>query len=265
MILASDRLMQIRHYLYLNGMTGIHDLASEVDASLATIRRDLQRLEKQGLIIRTHGGAALADSVDREVAFETRESHALDHKRAIANEAFLHLERGSAVFFDAGTTVLQLARRLRIDPMPLTVFSNNITVSEALSGIEGVEMNLLGGRLRHANRSLVGILAEQAIENLWFDQVFLGTSAVQSDGTISTPDSEEASLNAAMMRRSKECFLLTDSTKFGRRSTYRVGHLDQISCVITDTDMDDAQVLALRERGHTIILASHSNDGLLER
>lgn len=258
MILASDRLMQIRHYLYLNGMTGVHDLAREVDASLATIRRDLQRLEKQGIISRTHGGAALADSVDREVAFETRESQALDHKRAIADAAFQRLKRGSAVFFDAGTTVLQLARRLRIDPMPLTVFSNNITVSETLSGIEGVEMILLGGRLRHANRSLVGILAEQAIENLWFDQVFLGTSAVQSDGTISTPDSEEATLNAAMMRRTEECFLLTDSTKFGRRSTYRVGHLDQVSCVFTDTELDDAQALALREHGHTIVLSSHS-------
>ena len=256
--MASDRLTQIRHYLYLNGMTGVHELAEQVDASLATIRRDLQRLEEQGIVIRTHGGASLAESVDREVAFETRENQALDHKRAIADEAFSCLKRGSAVFFDAGTTVLQLARRLRIDPMPLTVFSNHITVSAALSGVEGVEMILLGGRLRHANCSLVGILAEQAIENLWFDQVFLGASAVQPDDTISTPDGEEASLNAAMMRRTEECFLLVDSMKFGRRSTYKVGHLDQVSCVFTDTELDPGQVQALRERGHKLVLAGHA-------
>ncbi|KXV60748.1 DeoR family transcriptional regulator, partial [Gluconobacter japonicus] len=65
--MASDRLTQIRHYLYLNGMTGVHELAEQVDASLATIRRDLQRLEEQGIVIRTHGGASLAESVDREV------------------------------------------------------------------------------------------------------------------------------------------------------------------------------------------------------
>lgn len=258
--MVSERLMQIRHHLYLNGMTGIHDLAEAVDASLATVRRDLHRLETMGVVRRTHGGAILAESMDREVAFETRESQALDQKRAIADAAFHRLKRGGAVFFDAGTTVLQLARRLRIDPMPLTVFSNNITVSEALSGVDGVEIVLLGGRLRHANRSLVGILAEQAIENLWFDQVFLGTSAVQSDDTLSTPDGEEASLNAAMMRRSEECFVLTDSSKFGRRSTYRVGHLDQVSCIFTDADLDKTHLQGLQERGHQIVMAHTTSE-----
>ncbi|WP_249206724.1 DeoR/GlpR family DNA-binding transcription regulator [Gluconobacter cerinus] len=257
-LLASDRLAQIRHYLYLNGMSGVHELARQVDASLATIRRDLQLLEEQGIVIRTRGCASLTASIDREVAFEARENHALEHKRAIADQAFCRIERGSKVFFDAGTTVLQLARRLRISPMPLTVFSNNIMVSEMLSGVEGVETILLGGRVRHTNRSLVGLLAEQALEKLWFDQVFLGASAVQPDATISTPDEEEARLNALMMKRTDTCFLLVDSTKFARHSTYSVGFLDQVSCIFTDTDLDARQVQSLRDEGHDVVLAGHA-------
>ncbi|EHH68738.1 DeoR/GlpR family DNA-binding transcription regulator [Gluconobacter morbifer] len=252
--MAGDRLTRIRRYLYFNGMTGVHELAEQMEASLATVRRDLQRLEEQGVIVRTHGGAALADAVEREVAFEAREHQQLDNKRAIADLVFPHIRRGSAVFLDAGTTVLQLARRLRLDPMPLTVFTNNMTVADTLSGTDGVDVNLLGGRVRHFNRCLVGLLAEQAIEGLWFDQVFLGASAVQPDDTISTPDSGEASLNAVMMRRTDDCLLLADSSKFGRHSTFRVGRLDQISRIFTDHELEEDVGRSLRERGHQLFL-----------
>ncbi|WP_342627027.1 DeoR/GlpR family DNA-binding transcription regulator [Nguyenibacter vanlangensis] len=237
-----DRLTQIRRYLYLNGMTGIHELAEKVDASLATIRRDLQRLEEQGVIIRTHGGAAIAETVGMEIAFEAREHQRLEDKRAIADAAFAQLRPGSAVFFDAGTTVLQMAHRLRLDPMPLTVFSNNIAVAEALMGMDQVQVILLGGRVRAGNRSVVGVLSEQVIDGLWFDQLYLGASAVQPDNTIATPDSDEARLNAAMLKHATERYLLADSSKFNRHSTYRVGKLDQVSRVFTDSGLDEEWV-----------------------
>ncbi|MBS1062730.1 DeoR/GlpR family DNA-binding transcription regulator [Gluconobacter wancherniae] len=253
--MVADRLTQIRRYLYLNGMTGVHELAEKIDASLATVRRDLQRLEDEGIIVRTHGGAAIAESKDREIAFETREKLNIENKRAIAQAAFPHLKKGSAVFFDSGTSVLQFARLLRLDPMPLKVFSNNILIAETLSGVSGIDMTLLGGKVRHTQRSIVGWLAEQVIGGLWFDQAYLGAHAVQSDDSIATPDGEEASLNAAIMRRTDECHLLADHTKFDRHSTYRVGGLNQLSHIFTDTKLDPARLRALRERGHKIIVA----------
>ncbi|MBV1833601.1 DeoR/GlpR family DNA-binding transcription regulator [Komagataeibacter pomaceti] len=244
---APDRLTQIRRYLYLNGATGVHELAEKVDASLATIRRDLQRLEEQGVIIRTHGGATIADSVGLEIAFEARENQNLEDKRAIADAAFAMLRPNTAVFLDAGTTVLQLARRLRLDPMPLTVFSNNICVAEALMGIDCIQIILLGGRVRQSNRSVVGALSEQVIEGLWFDQLYLGASAVQPDNTIATPDSDEASLNAAMLKHASERYLLVDSGKFGRHSTYRVGRLDQITQIFTDANLGEEWVARMQQ------------------
>jgi DeoR family fructose operon transcriptional repressor len=151
------------------------------------------------------------------------------------------------VFFDAGTTVLQLAKRLRVTPVPLTVFTNSLAVAEVLFGIEPVQLFMLGGRLRHENKCVVGPLAEQAIEGLWFDQLYLGASAVQSDNTVSTPDGEEARLNASMLKRSSEHFLLVDSSKFGRHATYRVAPLKEISHVFTDDALSEPWISRLRQ------------------
>ena len=173
-------------------------------------------------------------STGTELAFSVREGDGLATKRAIADAAFSWLRPRSAVFLDAGTTVLQLAKRLRLTPMPLTVFTNSLAVAEILFGIEPVQVFMLGGRLRHENKCVVGPLAEQVIEGLWFDQLYLGASAVQPDCTIATPDGEEARLNGLMLKRSSEHVLLVDSSKFGRHATYRVAPLEEMSHVFTD-------------------------------
>lgn len=260
--MQSDRLAQIRNYLYAHGSTGIHQLAQAMDVSLATLRRDLQRLEETGTIVRSHGGAAIAETAGTELGFTLRESRGLSVKRAIANAAFRRLAPRTAVFFDAGTTVLQLAKRLRLAPIPLTVFTNSLAVLEVLFGVEEVQVFMLGGRLRHENKCVVGLLAEQAIDGLWFDQLFLGASAVQPDGTVATPDGDEARLNASMLRRSTEHFLLVDSSKFGRHATYRVASLKEMSHIFTDAGLPEGWRARLRQADASHTLASpEDHDG----
>ena len=254
--MQSARLTRIRHHLYTHGTTGIHALAAAMDVSLATLRRDLQRLEEQGGITRTHGGAAIAESSGTELAFSVRESHGLVVKRTIANEAHAMLRPRSAVFFDAGTTVLQLAKRLRVTPVPLTLFTNSLAVAEVLFGVEPVQVFMLGGRLRHENKCVVGPLAEQAIEGLWFDQLYLGATAVQPDNTVATPDGDEARLNALMIKRSSEHFLLVDSSKFGRNATYRVAPLKDISRIFTDDALSDPWRNRLQQMDVPVTLAA---------
>ncbi len=242
-----DRLTQIRHYLYTHGSTGIHELARAMEISLATVRRDLQRLEEIGVVTRTHGGAMLAESAGSEIAFSVRETSLLVQKRTIANAAFAFLRPHSAVFLDAGTTVLQLAKRLQVTPLPLTLFTNSLAVAEVLFGVEPVQVFMLGGRLRHENKCVVGPLAEQAIEGLWFDQLYLGGSAVQPDNTLATPDGDEARLNASMVRRSTERVLLVDGSKFGRHATYRVAALSEMSHIVTDRGLPEPWRLRLQK------------------
>ncbi len=228
-----DRLDAIRSHLYANGFTNIQALADSVGASLATIRRDLQVLEREGAIDRIHGGARIAEGSSVEMAFQERAKRNLSAKRAIAAAAYELLVPHATVFLDAGTTVLQLARLIRLNPLPLRIFTNGLAVAQEFLNVPNLEVSLLGGQLRNENASLVGPEAEAMLDSLWFDQLFLGVSAIGLDGAIYSVDSAEASLNRCMLARAAQCFLLADSSKFGTMATYRVAPLSSVR-IVTD-------------------------------
>ncbi|WP_104668234.1 DeoR/GlpR family DNA-binding transcription regulator [Ensifer adhaerens] len=232
--IKSDRLDAIRSHLYANGFSTIQDLADAVGASLATVRRDLQVLEHDGVIDRVHGGARIADGSSVEMAFQEREKRQLSAKRAIANAAYQLLSPRTTVFLDAGTTVLQLARLIRLNPMPLRIFTNGLIVAQEFLNVPDLEVVLLGGQLRSENASLLGPQAEAMLEAIWLDQLFLGASAVSPDGAIYSVDSAEASLNRCMLNRSANRYLLADSSKFGMMATYKVAPLN-VAKLVTDT------------------------------
>lgn len=228
-----DRLDAIRSHLYAHGFSNIQSLAESVGASFATIRRDLQVLEREGAIDRVHGGARIAEGSSVELAFQERAKRNLSAKRAIARAAYKLLAPHATVFLDAGTTVLQLARLIRLNPMPLRIFTNGLAVAQEFLNVPNLEVSLLGGQLRNENASLVGPQAEAMLETLWFDQLFLGVSAIGLDGAIYSVDSAEASLNRCMLSRAAQQFLLADSSKFGTMATYRVAPLASVR-IVTD-------------------------------
>ena len=229
-----DRASAIRQHLYAKGHSTVAELAEVVGASEPTVRRDLLALEQTGALVRTHGGARIAEVSGAEVAFETREQINLGAKRAIGEAAHARLRPGTAVFLDAGTTVLQLARCLRLHPLPLRVFTTCLPVAQLLLPVPGLTITLLGGTLRAQNASVVGTLAEDALERLWFDQVFLGAGAVSEAGEITSADEQEARINRRTLTRSTEVALMADADKFGPRLTYQVAPLPRGLHVITD-------------------------------
>ena len=251
-----DRLEAIRHHLYTRGTSTIEALATATGASAATIRRDLVLLEQQGIVSRTHGGARIASEAHVEVEFRARERHRLVEKRAIAGMAYDTLRPRTVVFLDAGTTVLQLAHRLRVSPIPLAVFTNGLLVAQTLMGVPKLRVTLLGGHLRSENASLVGPAAEAMLDELWFDRLFLGATAIGDDCAVYSLDSAEASLNARMMSRSAGTTVLADSTKFGRRTTYRVTPLTAATAVISDRQLDGAHRRRLAEAGVALSIAT---------
>ncbi len=230
----AERLDAIRSHLYANGYSTIQALADSVGASPATIRRDLQILERDGAIDRVHGGARIAEGSSVELAFQERSKRNISAKRAIATAAYALLAPRTAIFLDAGTTVMQLARLIRINPLPLRIFTNGLAVAQEFLDISNLEVVLLGGQLRSENASLVGPQAEAMLESIWFDQLFLGASAIGPDCAIYSVDSAEASLNQRMLTRSAQRYLLADSSKFGLMATYKVAPLASSACVITD-------------------------------
>ena len=251
-----ERLSLICQHLYSHGESTIQTIADIADASLATVRRDLLSLEADGTIHRTHGGARIAKSAGVEVAFDLRENQNLFAKRAIAEVAYEQIVPRSSVFLDAGTTVLQLARRLRLDPVPLSVFTNCLNVAQVLMNTPGITIVLLGGQLRAENASMVGALAEAMIENLWFDQLFLGAGAIAPDACIYSLDASEAQLNQKMLARAGSTMLLADSSKFDQRLTYRVAPLSAALTVISDEQLSGKWQARLQELDCPLLKAS---------
>lgn len=230
-----DRVTAIRTHLFTKGFASVGELAEAVGVSAPTVRRDLMELQAAGVVTRSHGGARIAETSGAEVAFEAREQINLAPKRAIGEAAYQMLRPDTAVFLDAGTTVLQLARRLRLNPLRLRVFTNCLAVAQLLMPVDGLTVTLLGGVLRPQNASMVGMLAEEALEKLWFDQLFLGVGAIADSGEISSADDQEARLNGRMLARAAEVVVLADAAKFGQRLTFRVGRLGPGVQIVTET------------------------------
>jgi DeoR/GlpR family transcriptional regulator of sugar metabolism len=249
-----DRATAIRQHLFAKGYSSIAEIAVAVGASEPTVRRDLSVLEADGQITRTHGGAQITQASGTEIAFESREQINLPTKRAIGEAAYRLLRPDTSVFLDAGTTVLQLARRLRLNPMPLRVFTNCLPVAQVLMPAPDISVTLLGGTLRTENASMVGMLAEAALDRLWFDQLFLGVGAISDDGSISSADEQEARINALMLTRSKAPIILTDADKFGLRLTYGVARLGTGMQVVTDARLSADWTHRLADLGSTLTI-----------
>ncbi len=247
--MLENRLTKIRQHLYANGPTSLQHLSELTGSSAATVRRDLIRLEEEGVVVRTYGGAALADEGVMETAFQARESQHLHAKRAIAEAAYKHLRPGSTIFLDAGTTVLQLARVLRLKPIPLTVITNGLAVAQEMLNLKETRVTLLGGQLRPENLSSVGPFAERILEECWFDQLFLGASAIHLERGIFTLDASEATLNRKMLEHATTRILMADATKFGQTAPYFVAPIQTVDHVISDTQLKDPSARKLTDLG----------------
>ncbi len=250
--MLQPRLEHIQQLLYAAGHATVDDLAEHTHSSAATVRRDLERLEALGLVTRTRGGARLAQTSGAEIAFQVREHQGVNFKRAIAEAAYTLLRPGANIILDAGTTVLQLARLIRRHPLPLTVITNSLPVVQELIGLAQVRLYALGGQLRPENLSSVGVYAEDAIRRFWADQLFLGSNAIHPEHGLSSFDPLEASINAAMLERSEQHVLLSDSSKFGVRAMHHVAPLNAIHTAITDARLPMDWATRLRDAGISV-------------
>ncbi|MBX0323538.1 DeoR/GlpR family DNA-binding transcription regulator [Halomicroarcula sp. F13] len=219
-------------------------LADELEFSKATIRRDLRDLEAEGRIERSHGGAVPASSVGTERSYDQREVERLDAKQAIAARASDEIRDGQVVFFDAGTTTMEVARAA---PDSGYVAATNMPeLAMELSNRE-VEVKSTGGTLRARTKALVGPTAESFLERTNFDLLFLGTNALDAEAGLSTPNEDEAEVKRQMVEQAGRVVLVADSSKFGERSFVSFADLDDVDMVVTDGDLPSALADAFAE------------------
>lgn len=236
-IFAEERQNKILSLLRIKNKILVNDLCKEFNVSSATIRNDLNQLEKSGLLKRTHGGAIPSMKIMEELTSSQKHKTNFDQKKRIAVCAESFIENGDTIALDTGTTTYALACLLA-HKQNLTVITADIRIATLLEEFDGVSVVLAGGELRKGFSCTTGSITNKILSSLKVDKIFLATNTVDNNGVLSTPDIEQAYVKNTLINMGKEIFLLCDSSKFGRQSFSQFGSLKDIDHIITDTDFD---------------------------
>ena len=237
-LMTRHRRSRIAEQVQREGSVRVADLAARFDVSEVTIRSDLVILEREGQLLRDRGGALAKGNnhfVTSLLGVDQRASLHLDKKRRIGAAAAQRVSPGDAILLDAGTTAVEIARRLT-HISPLTVVTNALNVALELGAVSGQRLILLGGTFNRESASTVGSLTEQNLAELSVQKLFLGTQAMNADG-LTDSTMEIAQAKRAMIRSSRQVILVTDSSKWDTASLTKVAPLTEIDTIITDTDL----------------------------
>jgi DeoR family transcriptional regulator of aga operon len=247
-----DRLSRIVEQISTNGSVGVGDLADTLGVSAATVRRDLQLLEEQRLLARTHGGA-VAHGVLYELPLRYRSARRQEEKARIAKAAAQRVADGSAIGMTGGTTTTEVARALS-DRRQLTVVTNSLNIASELAVRPNLKLVVTGGVARAESYELVGPLAEAALASFNLDVVLVGVDGISVAAGLTTHHDVEAHTNRALIARARRVVVVTDSSKIGQVAFARICDLESVDEVISDTGADDEEVGRLREAGVEVTL-----------
>ncbi|MDQ0229841.1 DeoR/GlpR family DNA-binding transcription regulator [Metabacillus malikii] len=229
----------------------VTELSKLFNVTEETIRRDLEKLEKEKLLRRSHGGAVSIQEEQSEVSYAEREITNAIEKRAIAIEAVKLIQPNQQIVLDASTTTWYMAKEM--PDIPLTVITNSIKVAIELSKKEQVKVISTGGMLLPKSLSYVGPLAERSLNMYHVNKAFISCKGVHIEGGLSDSNEWQALLKRQMMSIADETIVMADSTKFGVRTFAHITDLQQISTIITDSNIDHAYIQACDERGIQLI------------
>ena len=233
------------------------ELGKRFDVSEMTIRRDARLLEQRGLARHVAGGVCLVREPLPENDFRLRTERDVDAKCQIAATALRLIAGNSTIALDAGSTVLELARKLTL-PYPLTVVTASLPVMWLLGDRPNIELIGLGGLLHPRTQAFAGPATVEALTQIRTDQVFLGASAIRSEGTgngVYEGNTWDSEVKRALIRSADEVILLADSTKFDRTAIAKFGSLSDIDVLVVDDNITSSAVELLTAAGIRVVKA----------
>jgi DeoR family transcriptional regulator of aga operon len=250
-----ERRVKIIELLEKDGHVKVINLSEQFGVSEVTIRNDLAQLEEKGLLVRTRGGGMRTQRVAIDYQLNEKAKRYLKEKQAIGKAAAKLINENDTIIIDSGTTTQELAKQLK-NFKNLTIITNALNIAGQFVNDEDTKVIMLGGLLRHKSLSLIGPIAETSLKNYFCDKLFIGVDGIDSHYGITTPNIEEAHLNRRMIEISKEVIVLTDSSKFLRRSFAHIATMDRIDTVITDSNIPEEELKNLRNAGVNVIIAN---------
>jgi DeoR family transcriptional regulator of aga operon len=250
--LKAERHRHIRKLVEQRGRVTVAELSAEFDLSEATIRRDLEALDGQGWIQRTHGGAIHAERAAKEPPILQRIDEGRLDKQRIGQAAAGMIRDGETVFLGSGTTVLEIARCLPQN-IRLTVITNSLPVVNELAGYPNIEIIVIGGLLRQSELSMVGHIAEQAVGEFRADRVFMGMRAIDAHHGFTNDYLPETMTDRAVMQIAPQVIIVADHRKFGRVSSVLVGAVTIAQLIITDKETNPQYITELQSLGVDVL------------
>ena len=236
-MLALERHKKILELLNLHGAVMVSKLSTELGVTEETVRRDLEKLESQELLRRTHGGALPMAEGSYEFSLEKRKTLNVEVKKELARKAVQYIATGDTVFLDASTTTFYMAKEIK-NMKNVTVITNSLRVINELAGSEGVKVIAVGG-IVSKNQSLIGAMTENYItENYFADKMFFSSKGIGDNSIILEGNEQECFIKQRMIKNSRIRYYLCDKSKVGRVGYMRLATFEDIAYLITDAPVE---------------------------
>ncbi|SDM52034.1 transcriptional regulator, DeoR family [Kriegella aquimaris] len=253
-MLANQRKEKILELLKEDGSAKVADLAKLFKITEVTIRQDLEKLEKKGLIVREHGGAYLKNMEDQVRNFSLVQQDNLELKEAIAIKCLEFIESGDTVILDSGSTTTEIAKKL-IGYKNLTVITNALNIALMLGTESGIEVIMTGGEFKPPTLSLTGQKAADFFKGLNVQKLFLATAGISLKSGLTYPSISDLVVKRAMIDAADITYLVADSTKIGKSALASLGALSMIDYIITDSGMEEKDQEVFKDNEIEVILA----------
>jgi len=231
----------------------VKDLSKELKVTQETIRRDLQILEEQGKLIKTHGGAFIRDGVNNDIDVRIRETIYIDAKEKIGLACSELIHDGETIILDVSTTSIQIARHIK--DKRVTVLTNSLRVTEELCNCESIKLVSLGGTLDHHSLSFLGFDTINTLKQYYVDKAFVSCRGIDMDTGVTDSNEFQAQVRQTMLNQGKTNYLIIDKTKLDVIAFSKISEVTRFDTVVIE-DLPDAWAEYFRLKGVNVLIAA---------
>lgn len=249
---TEQRLEKIRQIVSRDKSVYVEDIVAKFKVSAVTARKDLKALELMNVLVRTHGGAMVAESTTLDLPLYEKQKIRTKEKIRIAQQANKLITEGDVVILDNGSTSTFIARELK-ERTGITIITNAVNIASELASGK-LDIILTGGNLRQQSYSLIGPLAEASLKDMTADKYFMSVDGIDFQHGFTTPNILETKISQTMMKAAQQIIVVADSSKFGRRRTGIICGVKEVNSLITNDDISKENRNALKKLGVELFL-----------
>ncbi len=255
-MLATQRKEKILDLLKEDGSAKVVDLARLFKVTEVTIRQDLEKLEREGLVVREHGGAHLKNFEDQVRNFSLINQDNLKEKEVIAQKCLDFIEPGDTIILDSGSTTTEIAKKI-MDIKGLVVITNALNIALMLGANPNIEVVMTGGEFKPPTLSLTGQKAADFFKGLNVQKLFLATAGISLKSGLTYPSISDLVVKKAMIDAAETTYLVADSSKIGKSAFASLGALSLIDYIITDEGVEEKHKQVFKDHEIELIIANN--------